>query len=925
MGGLRSQSEPLAKISSVWHGKRLVASLLLTSALLGCSSILAISAAQAQQPVQATPSNAPISFSIPAQPLPSAINAFIRRTGWQISYSSVLASGKTSTVVSGTHTPAQALRQLVAGTGIEVRTGSPGSAALVDASISGNLGAATVDGAIALDTIDVSGGSGASETLPGNDPDAPYKSSSSIANISEQSIQRFRGTSPADFLKGEPGIMVGAARNSGAVDVNVRGMQGMDRVPVVIDGAQQSNTEYRGYAGVASRTYLDPDLIGGVTIEKGPSASADATGATGGIVRMRTLNADDILKPGAEVGVRIRGGFMGSTTEHSDTGTRGGIDASLLNRNYNPSALPDFGFTSGLDRPSLLKPTSGYGSIAAAMRTGSLEIVGAYARRNIGNYYAGTKGGDEGHVVLTPNPTGGTVRATLGGLTHFQAGEEVLNTYNDSTSYLLKGTAKLEGGHKLEIGFMRYESVYSEMFPSQVSFFGGPYQNSPSSVQVNTYTGTYSYNPSDNPLVDFKINVWKTDTTYDLTQSFPYYQFIGIFDPWIQESWSGKNSRRYGINVSNASRISGGWGQATFQYGFSFTKEDMTEHAGYSALGPIPEMSGLDRSGWREEKSAFVSAEWKPNDWLTFDSGLRYTATHSHDDCVSLQTGPCQKDLKNDGFAPILAARIEPWKGFQPYVRYAEAIRSPSLYESTKGLSFRISPDINLVPEHARNWEIGLNILRDNVFVPNDKARFKVAYFDNKIDDYLTRTYGVGGTGEGWAVMRNLDSARFEGIEVAASYDMGSIFSALSYTHYFNMSFCLKAEDAAALSATQCNPGGVGGGYAQMHVPPKDMLTLTLGTRLFSDALTVGSRISLVGKRPVDDLGPNAGTSGFTILTPWEPYALVDLFASYKFSDSIEAHLNIDNVGDVYYVDALSVGLMPAPGRTARAALTLKF
>ncbi|WP_216073744.1 TonB-dependent receptor plug domain-containing protein, partial [Acinetobacter baumannii] len=71
----------------------------------------------------------------------------------------------------------------------------------------------------------------------------------------------------------------------------------MDRVPVVIDGSLQQSTVYRGYSGVAGRTYLDPDLIGEVTIEKGPSASADGVGATGGLVRVETVGAKDLIAP----------------------------------------------------------------------------------------------------------------------------------------------------------------------------------------------------------------------------------------------------------------------------------------------------------------------------------------------------------------------------------------------------------------------------------------------------------------------------------------------------------------------------------------------------------------------------------------------------------------------------------------------------
>lgn len=57
-----------------------------------------------------------------------------------------------------------------------------------------------------------------------------------------------------DIFQGMPGVLIGENRNSGGLDVNLRGMQGQNRVPVLVDGARQETTVYRGYAGVASRS-----------------------------------------------------------------------------------------------------------------------------------------------------------------------------------------------------------------------------------------------------------------------------------------------------------------------------------------------------------------------------------------------------------------------------------------------------------------------------------------------------------------------------------------------------------------------------------------------------------------------------------------------------------------------------------------------
>lgn len=869
----------------------------------------------------ATPSDAPAQtaasaqartamFDIPAQPLASALAAFARQSGIRLAYPASLAAGRFAPAVSGSMASAAALSRLLSGTSLTYRFTGPRTVAIADpAAATSSAG----DGSLLLDTINVTANtSGVSE-------DTAYLTPGSSTYISREEIERFRGTSPGDFLEGTPGVLVGAKRNSGAVDVNIRGMQGMDRVPVTVDGAQQGNTVWRGYAGVASRTYIDPDFISEVNIEKGPTLSSDGTGATGGVVSMKTVGADDILKPGQSVGVRLRGGVVGNSTSPAPFETRGGIDGALTDTTYAPGTLPDsFGFTQGFDRPALLEPASGHGSIAGAVRTEKFEFVAAAARRKLGNYFAGENGDDAGHVALVPD--GGGTRAELRGLTYYQAGEEVLNTANDSTSYLLKGAFTPGDGHRLELTYSKYLSTYFEMFPSQVTWFGGPWQERPSNVELDTYTATHTWNPADNDLIDLRTNLWMTDIRFEIGQSTPT---ILPGNPKLEYT-SNVDALRRGVNISNASRLHTALGKVKLDYGVSYTEEEMKQTTTTGVLLPYfpTPMTEPGKSGDRQEWSAFLASQWTPRDWLTLDGGVRYTSTRSHDDCLVSSSADC-RDLSSDGWAPLAAVTVEPWDGIQLYGRYAEAIRSPSLYESTTGESFN-EIAFGLQPEHARNWEFGLNVLRDGLFTPGDAFRFKAAYFDNDIDNYLTRTDNTAGSGIGFFAMRNLDYARFKGFEVSARYDTGSYFAELGYVRYLDTEFCLKEEDAIVYDSVRCSPAGVYGGYAQLHVPPEQTVSLTLGKRFLDDTLTVGGRLSYIGERPADDLGGGSG-GGFTVLTEWNEYLLVDLFASWRINETLEAEINIDNLTDIYYVDPLSVGLMPAPGRTFRAALSARF
>ncbi|MCZ3011412.1 hypothetical protein NYY91_18675, partial [Acinetobacter baumannii] len=60
------------------------------------------------------------------------------------------------------------------------------------------------------------------------------------------------------------------------------------------------------------RSYIDPDLISDVSIDKGPSLTSSAIGGT---VAIRTLGVDDILRDGKNVGLRLKGDLWNNGVE----------------------------------------------------------------------------------------------------------------------------------------------------------------------------------------------------------------------------------------------------------------------------------------------------------------------------------------------------------------------------------------------------------------------------------------------------------------------------------------------------------------------------------------------------------------------------------------------------------------------------------
>ena len=104
------------------RGKVLAAALMVTTAL---ATTLVVSPALAQQAMAATPKVAQLqgeqNFDIPAQPLTDALVAFGQQSGVQVTVDGTVARDVSAPAVQGIMTSEQALRQLLAGSGLTCR------------------------------------------------------------------------------------------------------------------------------------------------------------------------------------------------------------------------------------------------------------------------------------------------------------------------------------------------------------------------------------------------------------------------------------------------------------------------------------------------------------------------------------------------------------------------------------------------------------------------------------------------------------------------------------------------------------------------------------------------------------------------------------------------------------------------------------
>ncbi|TDR95065.1 hemoglobin/transferrin/lactoferrin receptor protein [Enterovirga rhinocerotis] len=878
---------------------------------------------------------ASVTVAVPAGSLEGGLLALGRQANLRMLYPSSLTSGKRTAGVSGRMTTRQAVTQLLAGTGLHAAFTGTNTVTLTGPATStggGPVGAAP-EGAIALDTINVSG-VGGSGLFDGGTPETPFTTPAPTSFISQESIERFRGSSPADIFRGTPGVLSGEARNGGgSIDPNIRGMQGMGRVSVTIDGAENAMTVYQGYQGISNRTFVDPDFLAGVDILKGADAGSRGVAGT---ISMRTLSANDVVKPGESWGVQVKGGF-GTNTATPVAGNLGGYSWPISYYSTpDPKPVPT-ATSTGMDRPSFLSPTNGSFSVVAAVKEDNYDLLGGYAYRQQGNYFAGKNGRgagvydagpsplcySNGFCYNPPHPISYDHNYRNTGLTSYRRGEQVLNTQLQTESYLFKGTIRTDNDQTLQLGYTGYRSKAGDMV---AALFGGPraqsvQQRLENDTQLDSGTLRYRWNPSNNDLVDLRLNLWTTT----LTLRTPPRISAGVTTPPETFGLSynhipGSRSVMRGGDISNKSHVAlGSFGVVDLEYGASYIKE---------STKPLPFSNELSlgigfRDGSREETGGFGKVAYKPVDWLTLNGGLRYSYYQSDDHSLITKSSAInyKPDRKDGGYSPSAGITIEPIKGAQLYANYASTLRMPSLFESVAGYS--LTPNSGLKPERSNSWEIGANLSRDGLFLPDDKVRLKFGYFNWDVKDYVARQTvrfsdpALGGFTYNTLQVTNIDRAKFEGLEMSARYENGGFTADFSANYYLGVEYCI--------TAATCSKSTLSGDYATNQVPPEYMANLTVSQKFLNDDLTLGGRVTYTGPRSIGHGEVQYGAAAIIAPIDWRPYWMLDLFAEYKLSKDITMWAAMENVTDQYYVDPLSLVQQPGPGRTFRMGLTGKF
>ncbi|MBS4003660.1 MAG: TonB-dependent receptor plug domain-containing protein, partial [Afipia sp.] len=125
-----------------------------------------------------------------------------------------------------------------------------------------------------------------------------------LAPVSVMTLEQIQGrqaTRIGDLVYTMPGVWIQDRGDDPSTSINIRGLQDFGRVAVVVDGARQ-NYQRTGHNSNGS-FFLNPELIGGIDIVRGPTANIYGSGAIGGVASFRTKDIQDVVRPGERWGV----------------------------------------------------------------------------------------------------------------------------------------------------------------------------------------------------------------------------------------------------------------------------------------------------------------------------------------------------------------------------------------------------------------------------------------------------------------------------------------------------------------------------------------------------------------------------------------------------------------------------------------------
>ncbi|MGJ3441279.1 TonB-dependent receptor [Pseudomonas sp. Je.1.5.c] len=801
---------------------------LLSLALLasGTCSLPALAA----EPTQAsTPRMGDYRFAITQQPLVAAINAFSEVTGWQVGFTAEVAEGVSSPGVQGSLPPEAALKRLLHGTGLSYRKISNGNVVLERQS-TGN--------AIALQQLTVSATRSAQDVS---------QVPSTVSVQTREQLDRQNVNDIQQLVRYEPGVSVGGTgQRSGLNGYNIRGIDG-ERVLTQVDGVSIPDSFFYGPYAQTQRNYVDPEIVKRVEILRGPASVLYGSNAIGGAVSYFTLDPQDIIKPGKDVGARLKTGYSSADeswlTSATVAGRHGDFDGLLHLSQRNGHETESYGEHggSGLSRTEANPEDVRTTNVLAKLGWNYAEDA------RLGFTYERYKDDRDQNVL---SAVGGPFGNGVGiGMYESRLG-------NDTVTRERFGINHEFGLDSLLADHMKWSLNYQiAKTDQQTEEIYAPFVRRVLRTRETTY----------------KDRQWVVDAQLDKAFS------IGATEHLLTYGATFKREQVTGMRTGYGTCLAFG-----------------RNCAGVGADSPDDRLNVSDfPDPTVKTYSVFAQDEIRWNNW-TFLPAARYDYTRMEPKIT--QAFLAGLDSDNSGAPASIDDSPKKWHRVSPklgvtyafndhytwYGQYAEGFRTPtakSMYGrfDNPTLGYRVEGNPNLEPEKSKSYETGL---RGNF----DAGNFDVAVFYNKYRDFIDEdavqaadlgpTFSAG----------NIKHATIKGAEFKGRLNLDHFGAPQGLYTQTSIAYAHGRNDDNGQPLNSVNPltGVFGLGYEQANYG--GLLSWTLVKR----------------KSRVDDsafFAPDGTSKQFR--TPG--YGVLDLSGFYKVTDDITVNAGLYNLTDKKY------------------------
>lgn len=453
-----------------------------------------------------------------------------------------------------------------------------------------------------------------------------------------------------DLFSDIPGVTsFGGPRRTGEVPT-IRGFSGPD-VIVTLDGSRQNFV-----SGHDGRVFIDPAFLGEAEIVRGSSSALYGSGGTGGIIALRTLTADDLLKGEDTIGGRVGLSYRSGNDEF----------AQRLIGAWKPNDLTD--------------------------------LSGGIVRRRSDDVRLGN-GFD-------------------------------LDSEDDILSGFLRGTFHTEAGAGIKLGWNRFHNDAVE--PNNGQDATG--NTAEKEVDAETFNLGFFFNPENNPLLDAKVDVYRSESGVDETEQ------TGTNAGVLLE----RKITTMGFNADNTSRFSlGETVDVAITAGLDYYREEAEGASGGGARGGVVSGDQKFYGFFAQSAFSFHDVLGLEGSEFTVTPGVRYDRFTS-----SVGGGSSQGDNQ---LSPKISSRFAPVEWAFVYGSYAEAFRAPRLDELfPTGTHFPVIaggapvgfntfiPNTGLKAQSTDTWEIGAGLEFDDVLDDGDIFQAKLGYYSTEGENFLS-------------------------------------------------------------------------------------------------------------------------------------------------------------------------------------------